>query len=332
LTSAGLRIALASYAQYITWTTFLSFALPVLVLAIEVLRPRLLLVRSRAGEEFDANFSLHANVPKLISRAGLQSLAGLSAAGQLLAVAFAACLVILVAVPIGSNVAYFSVVVLMLSLVALPSTLARVPIAGLDRSVVNPLLLTAACVLFAACAYQFAIAGDKSLSGLLRAAWPQRAGSSGARIAESWRATRTPFALLQQRIDDLPWATLMRDLQAKQALPGGLVVNIPPGAEGVWHRLSGGAAYWCRAAHLMIPAQTGIVEIRSIEPKELEGECLPPEILLYGFGKDQDLHRTDDLTAAQLCAAASLSQARWVYVVSSVAQLPENKLIDCRAP
>jgi hypothetical protein len=82
----------------------------------------------------------------------------------------------------------------------------------------------------------------------------------------------------------------------------------------------------------MIPAQTGIVEIRSIEPKELEGECLPPEILLYGFGKDQDLHRTDDLTAAQLCAAASLSQARWVYVVSSVAQLPENKLIDCRAP
>jgi hypothetical protein len=333
MTSVSLRITIASYLQYLNWTTLLSYGLPILILGIDALRPGLSLTRARDGAALLANVSLSAALPRLNSfPAVLRSVSALSAPGQLLAVAFAACVLILVTVPIGSNMAYFSVVVLVLALMTLPTVLSQIPLAGIDARRINPVLAAATCLALAACAYQFALAGDKTLSGLYKAAWPEQTGSSAGRIVESWRVTRTPFGLLQQRIDELPWTLLMRDLEAKQALPGGVVAHVSPSAQELWHHLSAGAPYWCMAAHLMIPAQTGMVEIRSIEPQAIERECAPAGILLYGFGKDQDAHRTGQLASPLLCAAAAAVPARWVYVVASVTQLSNNELIDCQAP
>jgi hypothetical protein len=333
MTSVSLRITIASYLQYLNWTTLLSYGLPILILAIDALRPGVLLTGARDGAKLQAGISLQAAVPRMNSFSSvLRSVSGLSAPGQLLAVSFAACLLILVTVPIGSNMAYFSVVVLVLALMALPAVLSQVPLAGIDRNRINPLLAAAACLAFAACSYQFALAGDRTLSVLYKAAWPETPGTTAGRMAESLRVTRTPFGLLQRRIDELPWSLLIRDLESKKTLPGGMVAHVPPSAEDVWHHLSVGAPYWCMAAHLMIPAQTGIVEVRSIEPQRIERECAPPGILLYGFGKDQDAHRTGELAAPQLCPAGASLRARWIYVVSSVARLSENELIDCQAP
>jgi hypothetical protein len=73
------------------------------------------------------------------------------------------------------------------------------------------------------------------------------------------------------------------------------------------------------------------VQIRSIAPDGSERLCMPPGIIWYGFGDRQDLHRTGDFTAQQLCAAAKPINATRIYIVSSVSDLTKNELIDCRS-
>jgi len=94
----------------------------------------------------------------------------------------------------------------------------------------------------------------------------------------------------------------------------------------------GAPNWWCMAAHLMIPAETGIVEIRSIEPKAIERECTSEGEVWYGFGKDQDAHRTGYLSVGQLCSAARRLRSNRIYMLSSIAQPRKNQVVNCESP
>jgi hypothetical protein len=186
-----------------------------------------------------------------------------------------------------------------------------------------------------ACAQQFATAGVRTVSTLFRTAWAgdteakHQGGTAGREIAESLRTTGTAFGLLHRQIDTLPWSALVRDLKERDAVGGGLAVHVLPSADDFWRRLAAGSQYWCLSAQLMIPAETGIIQIRSIAPLAIERECAPKGIAWYGFGKKQDLHRTGDLPIEQLCDAASRVHIKRIYMLASIAQPSENRVVDC---
>jgi len=123
----------------------------------------------------------------------------------------------------------------------------------------------------------------------------------------------------------------VRDIETKSVGSSRMVVHVLPSAEEVWRRLSGKSPYWCTIPHLMIPAETGIAEIRSIAPAAIERECATVGLLLYGFGDKQDLHRTGYLTDEQLCSAARSAKAARVYLLSSVADLSANRVLNCQS-
>jgi len=339
VTSQGLVVIVMAYVGYFGWTALLSYGLPLLLIVIALTRPQFTRTAERA--RLDLRIAVEPLRPKLqtfnsAARAFLQ----LDAAVQLLALSLAACVVVLILVPIGGNMTYFSVVLLVAAGCVLPSTLLRA--SGIEVSA-RPLSISVwVLVLVAglAGAQQFATAGVRTISNLFRTAWAESGasagrspagGMAGRQIAQSMHGTGTPFGLLHQEIDTLPWSTLMRDITDKSALPGGLVVHVTPSAEDVWRRLIAGSPYWCMAAQLMIPAETGVIEIRSIAPHEIERECAPKGVLWYGFGKSQDLHRTGNLSIEQLCSAAGLAGARRIYMISSIAQPIRNEIIDCAA-
>lgn len=345
-TSEGLAVVVMSYVEYLNWTTLLSYALPILIIALAITQPRFsrTWVPERARWLFSV--ALEPLGPRLGSwSAGWHSLLELDASAQLLALSFAACVLVLIMVPIGSNMAYFSVVLLVAGGAVLPATLLRVSDIEISNSPVSAWLLGAVCAAALACAQQFATAGAHTVSALFRAAWTvpakpgiaadaaaeHRSGGLGGRqIAASIRETGTFFGSLHRQIESLPWSALIRDLRERSEVEGGLVVHVLPTADDFWRRLAVGSPYWCMAAQLMIPAEAGIIEIRSIGPKAIERECAPKGLVWYGFGKNQDLHRTGDLSVEQLCEAASEVHAGRIYMLASIDQPSKNEVVDCK--
>jgi hypothetical protein len=334
-----LVIVVMSYVEYVNWTTLLSYTLPMLVLGIAITRPRFSRTWVPEGASLRLSILRQALRPKLRSwSAAWQTLVELEPSAQLLGISFAACAVVLLVMPIGSNMTYFSVVLLVAAGAMLPGTLSRVSNIEIDKSPVNGWLWALACCAGLACAQQFATAGTHIISTLFKAASNaqgpvaanNRTGGAAAReIGTSIRTTGTAFGLLRRQIDTLPWTALVRDLRERSAVSGGMVVHVLPSAEDFWRRLAAGSPYWCMAAQLMIPAETGIVEIRSIGPKAIEGECAPKGLLWYGFGRNQDLHRTGNLSVEQLCDGARLAHSKRIYMLSSISQPGMNKVVEC---
>jgi hypothetical protein len=149
-------------------------------------------------------------------------------------------------------------------------------------------------------------------------------------IKASLHETHTPFAKLRERIAATPWAQLIRVVESENSRSGGaLAVQIQPDAEDVWQRLKNGTPWWCMAPHLMVPAETGIFELRSAPPRRIEEICAPPGIVWYGFGGDQDAHRAIDLTDPQVCDLAAPAGIREIYRLHSFQSLSRNSITRC---
>lgn len=338
VTSLGLSIIVLSYVEYLNWTTLLSYVLPILVVLVAVTQPQFSRNWVAERAKWRLSVALEALGPKLRTwSATWRSLLALDAPVQLLALCFVACILVLIAVPIGGNMVYFSVVLLLLGSAVLPAAAWRSSGIEVSQSRCSAWLVGAVLVAGLACAQQFATAGVRTVSALYRTAWAGNAeakrqgGTAGREITSSLRSTGTPFGLLRLQIDTLPWSALVRDLKERDAVGGGLAVHVLPSADDFWRRLVAGTPYWCLTAQLMIPAETGIVEIRGIAPLTIEHECAPQGVGWYGFGKKQDLHRTADLSVEELCDAANRMHVKRVYVLASIAQLSENRVVDCES-
>jgi hypothetical protein len=346
LASEALRHIAVSYGAYfIKWTTLLSYAVPVLVIAIALVRPQFSRIWSPEHARWRLDMSLEALRPKLRPwRAARDSFLELEPSAQLMALSLAACVLVLLLIPIGSNMWYFSVVLLVTAGAVLPASLWRICGVEISAAPVRTWLLVAAAGTGLAYAQQFATESAFAITALFRTASAaprdlasgdaapnrQTIGIGPSGIAASLRATGTVFGLLNRQIGTLPWASLLRDVREKSAISGGLAVHVLPSADEYWRRLIVGApSWWCMAGPLMIPAETGILEIRSIEPKAIERECSADEIVWYGFGRHQDLHRTGELSAEQLCEDAGAAHIRNIYMLESISEPNKNKIIGC---
>jgi hypothetical protein len=320
---AGLGVLMSSYVQYFTIKTLVSYALPtalVLIAARQVHRPEPGIpdIRDGFGNPPRATARLREAIHRMGTARGVY---------QLLAVSLAGCLFALITLPIGSNLEYFSNVPLQLSIVLLPATWTSL-IDTLPFRRVGLALLLILCALETR---PFVAEVANTVVGLHHSVLPDKAEVLAA-MRNSIMEYGTPWSSFRSKLDQTSWEQFIRDMKNKQPDVGLLVVHVRPTATEVWQRMRGGSAYWCMTGHLPIPAETGLVQIRSIAPYGSERLCMPPGIIWYGFGDRQDLHRTGNFTAQQLCAAAKPVNATRIYIVSSISNLTENELIDCRSP
>jgi len=231
---------------------------------------------------------------------------------------------------IGSNMQYFSAIPYGIALLLLPAAMGRAPRTSTayrwPSAVIAVLLAASLMPIFA----KLPMDGFSTIIALY-----QKSENGRVRISEDIKAslhkTHTPFAMLHERIAATPWAQLIRTVESENARSGGaLAVQIQPDAEDVWRRLKDGTPWWCMAPHLMVPAETGVFELRSVPPRRIEEICAPPGIVWYGFGGDQDAHRAMDLTDPQICALVAPAGIREIYRLHSFQSLSRNSITRCK--
>jgi hypothetical protein len=349
MTDSGLPILVNSYLMYFSRGVGLHYFLPAFLALVYLVRPHVETSRSPGG-----GFSLriagapgqdmaHA-LPSWIARGRgiarpLRYFARADVNAQLVFLMWLGLLFVLFTMPIGDNIWDFSAVLLSISLLLLPMALGEtVNLAITDRLVKWALAFALTAFVFQA-ALVFVFNPAQSLIGAVTELY--RSLSGGAKIGESVGARRgirqslsttgKPFSDLQAKIDLFPIAKFERDIarQAKAA-DGHLAVNIAPEADEVWRFfLHDSPVKWCMFPHLLVPATTGILEIRSVPPARIQQECSPEGLVWYGFGKYQDQHRTANFTPAALCALARPLQVRKVYRLVSYSDLSKNSVISC---
>ena len=349
LTHTTASIFLTSYLMYFARGTLIHYALPAFLLAVCLWQPRGVLRIANRGVALD----LRANLPppnynhlpyQWMKRVGglsrtLSYFFSLGSDAQYLFLALLGCVFVLVAIPIGDNVWDFSAGLYSLSLLLLPSVLGKeLNIRLLDGPVKFILAFSlASALLIASPGFLFDGAGSLlhtivTLHGVASGNVDGKNSGTKDAILASWRETRTPFATLRKLVDKSPTARLVESIKRQvQATSGGLVVHIPPDANEVWHHLEfGSPTKWCMVGHLVIPAEVGIAEIRSIAPDSIERECRPPGMTWYGFGSFQDLHRSQPFSHEQICMLAKSINADKVYLLKSYDDLSKNSIEDCK--
>ena len=151
-------------------------------------------------------------------------------------------------------------------------------------------------------------------------------------IRAALHAHKPPLYVLQQQIAATPRARLVAQLQRMEAEnQGKLAVQVSPDATDIWTWSKDGNTIWCTAGHLVVPSETGIVEIRSVAPRSIEQQCMPPGMSWYGYGKQQDMHRSLSLSDSELCTLARSLGATRVYRLVSYTDLGRNRLLSCPA-
>lgn len=337
LHDSGMGILLGSYAQYASSITLLSYMLPCIVVWAWLHELRL----SAGPPELPANARTRVTLQFSHTLAGTNLYRRLLESPgliQLQVLCLAACGLLLVCLPIGNGMAYFSYLLLFLPAMAAPGWL-YAGYAAAPRMRRLTIAVGALGILYLSVAFGFNLA--TGVSTLARATQQQAiaelrdandsAGLGRRVVARSWRETGTLFGHLRTQIGHTQWAALIAHIEAAKA-GNRLRVFVPPANEEFWTRLRPGAAnpYWCMQAHLMIPGQSGTPMILGIPPLKFEGGCSPiPGI--YGFGKYQDLHRTRDVSDRNLCEVARLRDVQSVYVLNSISALDANRIVRCDA-
>ena len=79
----------------------------------------------------------------------------------------------------------------------------------------------------------------------------------------------------------------------------------------------------------MIPAETGIPMRRGIAPDGYESKCMPPSLVWYGFGRQQDAHRTGDFDDQRLCAMVVAKGFNRLYILNSIHNPRDNRKLTC---
>lgn len=321
MATAPLFLRLQDYYQnYFVPSTAFSFLLPVLVIILLELKPHML----RNGQAM----TIHWNA--IVWRTAWRNA---EPASRIVALCLSACLAVVIAQRIGSNISYFSLHLYLLALLLLPLALRRADLAVPRIWAMRTIAVMLAWML-AVSTIPFVSELTPLLGSFYRAAsgrGPTYDGHVPAELRQSLHETGTPFGTLHRRIAATPWEHFIVALDRQAAtLNGKMVVEVAPDADKVWRRLQGGSsAWWCMAPHMMIPAETGLAQIRSMAPEKIEQECAPPGILWYGFGKDQDAHRAAELGDTERCALARPMGARAVYVLRSYDDLSRNRLVSC---
>jgi hypothetical protein len=326
---ANWHLLLASYAQYFDYVAIVSFAAPALLFLFAVRRPRFSLSRSTATIEWPPQETEAAGGPRRLRRATDWLFNNSSGSTFVLGLSLIACAVVLFTVPVGSNIAYFSLVLLVMTPVMAASILRPLCDFAVAPENLRRALFGFATLAAGVMAAQFAWGTKNAVTALYRSTFNTPADhGAGKLLAASLRTHRSILGGLRERPESAPWPLLTADILSKVD-DGGLAVHASPSADEFWTRLSSGTPWWCVTPHLMIPAELGIVQIRDIAPQKIEAQCVPEGITFYGFGKTQELHRTALLSDEDLCAAARQIEVKRVYVINSVSDLSRNTVLTC---
>jgi hypothetical protein len=341
LLEAGASELYYSYLQYLTLSTLVTFAAPALILVWPLWQVQW--SAHPAGDRALSVWQLQMHKP-----AGWRVLArrfgDVGGFEQVVGIFLVASVVVLFTVPVGSNVAYFTGVVLFVCACRVPVWFGRwsaaVPLWCRRHWALSSL---AVLLMLTTAVSGFLKDFARSTGALVRAEarqatyWdqqdlPQRNTALVLeRIRLSLRDDGTLFGTTQTRMAQLPWAAILRDVATLRHQGARVAVHVPPANQAFWHRLQGGSPYWCISAHLMIPAQLGVPMLRGIGPQELEKQCLPGGQVWYGFGRQQDVHRSTDLNGAKLCSLALQGGFNSVYVLEDIWNPLANRVLTCRA-
>lgn len=344
LTESGhllpLNLLRSSYSQYLTSTTLLSYALPIAILTLTVIRPKVDFASAQDGQR---KLAIAWSLPSIGRQTPSELLTGLPRVDgriQVVALMTASCLVVLFTVPIGSNVAYFSLPLLCVSTVLLPFALTQY----LGLSILNVgariLFVVGLLLLLRVSAFEFpaktvrevGLHADRAWNvdktkrpppGILTGKKHARAG-----MKNSFLTAGQPLKFLRDKISDSSWAKLVRlvrEMNEQQPT----AVHVSANNEAFWRRLSRDTAYWCMTPHLMLPAEAGAFQIKSVAPLNIEKLCSWGGFTFYGYGRQQDLHRSASQGVGTLCREARRAGVKRVYVLHSIDRLVENKTIDC---
>ena len=335
LAASGFGILIGSYAQYATLVTLLSYALPCVVLWAHFHDLRI--TAGRRDDDGGIRTSVNLQFSRARNGQGMyQRLVSSDGLMQLHALCLASCVLVLLTVPIGSGMAYFSYVLLFLPAFARPTWLlaAYVSAREVRRAVLG---IGAVCGVYLTVVFATTLA--HTISTLLRSAQEQTvaafrdvnggAGLGRRVIEKSLRQTGTLFGHFRGQLEHTAWADMLNRIEAAR-VGGDLQVFAPPSAEEFWTRLGPGRGnpYWCLQPHLMIPAELGIPMIRGIAPLKYEAGC-SAIAGLYGFGKYQDAHRTTDLSDQQLCDIAKARKLDGIYILNAISAPEGNRVLRC---
>jgi hypothetical protein len=332
LLDAGWHVLLTSYSQYLDSVAVISFALPILLLLVAARQPRIFSSRSETAIEWRVEVDTGPRIrPYGSFRRWVGWLLDVSSGPMfLLGLSLIACVAVLFSVPIGSNVAYFSLVLLVMAAVIAPATLRPRFKLGIEKQSLQRALSASVAMFFCVMAVQFAWDTKNAVAALYRSAFSAAPNhSTGGLVVSSIRTHHSLLAAVREQSEHTPWSRLTKDILSKSADGFGLSVHTAPAVDEFWTRLSPGNPWWCITSHLMVPAELGIVQIRNIAPLSIETQCVSEGISFYGYGKTQDMHRTAELSDEQLCAAARQSKFERVYVVNSLSDLKRNPVLNC---
>ncbi len=332
LLSGGWRVLFQSYLPYLDWVALVSFGLPACMLLLATWKPEFSVGRTAGSFNVTASVQSPQNRSHsgVIRRTAVWLFADIPGQMQFLALTLVSCVIVFLTVPIGSNVAYFSLVVLISACATVPALLRSLYGIGFETREIRKGLVGALAIVAVISVAGFIWDTKNSVLLIYRSAFGVQAQEAKDLLYKSLRQTHSIAGELRAELPNLPWSRLMADIKEKAALADGkLAVHTRASVEPFWRRLAAGTAWWCLAPQLMIPAELGISQIRSIAPKALETECAPDGLVFYGFGKEQDAHRTGLLPDADLCRSARAFDARKLYLIESITQPERNSVLSC---
>jgi hypothetical protein len=338
LLNAGFGILLASYLQYATLPTLLSFLLPIFILLLQFIK-----IRKVSKSIHDQRSFLEVTIlnKKIYSAFDfLNRLVTFKGEWQILFVSLVACVLVVVTVPIGSNAAYFSGVLLFMSFALIPEGFFRVVNALSQHRLFNAFQFTFLLMLIVQL-FSFGFQYKARVKILAACEGCQTKVNSGAvggspieipleqGVLHSLNEHRTFWTTTQAQIDKGQWSVAIRDIQKFAATKPGAVVFVPTFNEDFWTRLKPSNPYWCISAQLMIPAQIGVPMLRGISPARFENECMPTGLVWYGFGKHQAMHRSGGFDDTALCELTISKGFDRVYILNSIAHTEKNRKLFC---
>ncbi len=338
LLSAGFGILLASYLQYATLPTLISFLLPFLLLSFQFINVGEVL---RLIHMQSDNHEVAVSVKKIYDIPGFFNKIGeLKVEWQILFVSLITCILAVITMPIGSNAAYFSGVLLFLSFALIPAGFFRfVHALGQYRlfytfEFILALVLIVQLLNFGL-QYKARAQGLMACEGCRASTNAELKDTSAIEVASTQGLInslvdyRTLWTTSQARIENSRWSVVIRDIQQFAAAKPSAMVFVPPANIDFWTRLKSGNPYWCITAQLMIPAQIGVPMLRGISPASIEAECVPTGLIWYGYGKNQEVHRTGEFNDGTLCEMTVAKGFGSVYILNSIEHIDKNRKLLC---
>ena len=332
MTGADWRILASSYLMYLNWRTLASYGLLILVILLLIYRPAITYKAEVGGANLRLETAPPSNTPPSSLRQAIDWFLSADGVLQFAILALLGCVAVLLTQPIGDDMEYFSLPLYAVAIILLPFAIG----ARSAFSVSNVVVKWAAGILLAINIIPrvepFEADMHKTLLDIQTAALGKTSASHplSAAIKDALHAHKPPLYVLEQQIASSPRAHLVTELrQRADRAQGQLAVQVSPDATEIWEWAKPGTPIWCTAGHLVVPAETGILEIRSVAPDKVERQCMPPNMAWYGYGKQQDSHRSLPLGDEKLCSLARAMKVTEVYRLTSYSDLSRNRQVNC---